>query len=212
LMAPERCSCTCKVYFVVDNRYAKQLIQELVELFKQYNLIGGSVCVDVNISDAANMCSEKMGRYVRGAVGDYDLIVVLVDSEGVDPSVVRKRILEEHVGQVDGSSSRVKILVAHPCLEAWLCEAMGIASCYSGTCGEVVDVIVSTYKGRFMRKTLKRMLPALMVKELSRKLGDYPEAMRSKGSEDELVRVLPSQLGELVREVNAHCVEQQCKS
>jgi hypothetical protein len=200
------------VYFVVDNKYAKQLVQELVELFKQYNLIGGSVCVDVNVSDAANMCSEKMGRYVKGAVGDYNLIVVLVDSEGVDPSVVRKRILEEHVGQVDGSSSRVKTLVAHPCLEAWLCEAMGIAGCYSGTCGEVVDVIVSTYKGRFMRKTLKRMLPTLMVKELSRKLGDYPEAMRSKGSKDELVRVLPSQLGELVREVNAHCVEQQCKS
>jgi hypothetical protein len=55
------------------------------------------------------------------------------------------------------------------------------------------------------------MLPALMVRELSRKLGD-PETMRSKGSKDELVRVLPSQLGELVREVNAHCVEQQCKS
>jgi hypothetical protein len=58
---------------------------------------------------------------------------------------------------------------------------------------------------------LKRMLPALMVRELSRKLGD-PEAMRSKGSKDELVRVLPSQLGELVREVSAYCVEQQCKS
>jgi len=209
-MASERCSCTCKVYFVVDNRYAKQLIKELVRLFKGYNLIGGSVCVVV--SSSVNVCNEKMGRFVRGAVGDYNLIVVLVDSEGVDPSVVRKRILEEHVGQVDGSSSRVKTLVAHPCLEAWLCEAMGIAGCYSGTCGEVVDVIVSTYKGRFMRKTLKRMLPTLMVKELSRKLGDYPEAMRSKGSKDELVRVLPSQLGELVREVNAHCVEQQCKS
>ena len=210
MMASERCSCTCKVYFVVDNTYAKQLIKELVSLLKEYSLIGGSVCVDV--SGPANMCSEKMGRFVKGAVGDYDLIVVLVDSEGVDPSVVRKCILEEHVGQVDGSSSRVKTLVAHPCLEAWLCEAMGIAGCYSGTCGEVVDVIVSMYKGRFMRKTLKRMLPTLMVKELSRKLGDYPEAMRSKGSKDELVRVLPSQLGELVREVNAHCVEQQCKS
>jgi hypothetical protein len=211
LMAPERCSRTCKVYFVVDNRYAKQLVKELVELFKQYNLIGGSVCVDVNASDAANMCSEKMGRYVRGAVGDYDLIVVLVDSEGVDPSVVRKRILEEHVGQVDESSSRVKILMAHPCLEAWLCEAMGMASCYSGTCGEVVDAIISRYEGKYEKETLKRMLPALMVRELSRKLGD-PETMRSKGSKDELVRVLPSQLGELVREVNAHCVEQQCKS
>jgi hypothetical protein len=48
-----------------------------------------------------------MGRYVRGAVSDYNLIVVLVDSEGVDPSVVRKRIFEEHVGQVDESSSRI---------------------------------------------------------------------------------------------------------
>jgi hypothetical protein len=198
------------VYFVVDNRYAKQLVQELVGLFKQYNLVGGSVCVD--ISNPVNVCSEKMGRYVRGAVSDYNLIVVLVDSEGVDPSVVRKRIFEEHVGQVDESSSRVKILIAHPCLEAWLCEAMGIASCYTGTCGEVVDVIVSTYKGRFMRRTLKRMLPTLMVKELSRKLGDYPEAMRSKGSKDELVRVLPSQLDELVMEVDASCVEHQCGS
>jgi hypothetical protein len=210
LMAPERCSCTCKVYFVVDNRYAKQLVKELVELFKQYNLVGGSVCVVV--SGPVNVCDERMGRFVKGAVGDYNLIVVLVDSEGVDPSVVRKRILGEHVGQVDGSSSRVKILVAHPCLEAWLCEAMGIAGCYSGTCGEVVDAIISRYEGKYEKETLKRMLPALMVRELSRKLGDYPEAMRSKGSKDELVRVLPSQLGELVREVNAHCVEQQCKS
>jgi len=210
LMAPERCSCTCRVYFVVDNKYAKQLVQELVELFKQYNLIGGSVCV--NISSPVNVCSEKMGRFVRGAVGDYNLIVVLVDSEGVDPSVVRKRILEEHVGHVDGSLSRVEILVAHPCLEAWLCEAMGIAGCYSGTCGEVVDAIVSRYEGKYGKKTLKRMLPTLMVRELSGKLGDYPEAVRSKGSKDELVRVLPSQLGELVREVSAHCVEQQCKS
>jgi len=212
LMASERCSCTCRVYFVVDNKYAKQLVQELVELFKQYNLIGGSVRVDVNVSDAANMCSEKMGRYVRGAVGDYNLIVVLVDSEGVDPSVVRKRILEEHVGHVDESSSRVKMLIAHPCLEAWLCEAMGIASCYSGTCHEVVDAIISRYKGKYEKKTLKRMLPALMVRELGRKLGDYPEVMRSKGSKDELVRVLPSQLGELVREVNAYCVEHRCRS
>jgi hypothetical protein len=198
------------VYFVVDNRYAKQLIQELVRLLKEYSLIGGSVCID--ISSPVNVCSEKMGRFVRGAVGDYNLIVVLVDSEGVDPSVVRKRILEEHVGQVDGSSSRVEILVAHPCLEAWLCEAMGIAGCYSGTCGEVVDAIVSRYEGKYEKETLKRMLPTLMVRELSRKLGDYPEAVRSKGSKDELVRVLPSQLGELVREVSAHCVEQQCKS
>jgi len=209
-MASERCSCTCKVYFVVDNRYAKQLVQELVGLFKQYNLVGGSVCVD--ISNPVNVCSEKMGRYVRGAVSDYNLIVVLVDSEGVDPSVVRKRILEEHVGQVDGSSSRVKILVAHPCLEAWLCEAMGIAGCYSGTCGEVVDVIVSTYKGRFKRKMLKRMLPTLMVEELSGKLRDYLEAMKSKGSGGELVRILPSQLSELVGEVNASCLEHQCRS
>jgi hypothetical protein len=196
------------VYFVVDNKYAKQLIQELVRLFRGYNLIGGNVCVDVNFSDSVNVCSEKMGRYVRGAVGDYNLIVVLVDSEGVDPSVVRKRILGEHVGQVDGSSSRVKILVAHPCLEAWLCEAMGIAGCYSGTCDEVVDAIISRYGGKYEKKTLKRMLSTLMVKELSRKLGDHPEAMRSKGSKDELVRVLPSQLGELVREVDAHCTEQ----
>jgi hypothetical protein len=210
-MAPERCSCTCKVYFVVDNTYAKQLIKELVKLLKEYGLIGGSVCVD--ISSPVNVCSEKMGRFVKEvvAVGDYNLIVVLVDSEGVDPSVVRKCILGEHVGQVDGSSSRVKILVAHPCLEAWLCEAMGIASCYSGTCGEVVDAIISRYEGKYEKETLKRMLPTLMVRELSRKLGD-PETMRSKGSKDELVRVLPSQLGELVREVNAHCLEQQCKS
>jgi hypothetical protein len=208
-MASERCSCTCRAYFFADNRYAKQLVQELVGLFKQYNLVGGSVCVD--ISNPVNLCSEKMGRYVRGAVSDYNLIVVLVDSEGVDPSVVRKRIFEEHVGQVDESSSRIKILVAHPCLEAWLCEAMGIASCYSGTCGEVVDAIISRYEGKYEKETLKRMLPALMVRELSRKLGD-PETMRSKGSKDELVRVLPSQLGELVREVNAHCTEQQCKS
>ena len=138
--------------------------------------------------------------------------MVLVDSEGVDPSVVRKRILEEHVGQVDESSSRVKILIAHPCLEAWLCEAMGIAGCYTGTCGEVVDAIISKYKGRYKKRTLKRMLPTLMVKELSRKLGDYPEAMRSKGSKDELVRVLPSQLDELVMEVDASCVEHQCGS
>jgi hypothetical protein len=208
-MASEQCSCTCKVYFVVDNRYAKQLIQELVRLLKEYSLIGGSVCID--ISSPVNVCSEKMGRFVKGAVGDYNLIVVLVDSEGVDPSVVRKRILEEHVGQVDGSSSRVKILIAHPCLEAWLCEVMGIAGCYSGTCDEVVDAIISRYKGKYEKETLKRMLPTLMVRELSRKLGD-PETPRSKGSKDELVRVLPSQLGELIREVNAHCVEQQCKS
>jgi hypothetical protein len=198
------------VYFVVDNRYAKQLVRELVGLFKQYNLVGGSVCVD--ISNPVNMCSEKMGRYVRGAVGDYNLIVVLVDSEGVDPGVVRKHIFEEHVGQVDESSSRVKVLIAHPCLEAWLCEAMGIASCYSGTCGEVVDAIISWYEGKYERETLKRMLPTLMVRELGRKLGDYPEVMRSKGSKDELVRVLPSQLGELVREVNAYCVEHRCRS
>jgi hypothetical protein len=198
------------VYFVVDNTYAKQLIRELVGLLKEYSLIGDSVYVVV--SKPVNVCSEKMGRFVKEAVGDYNFIVVLVDSEGVDPSVVRKRIFEEHVGQVDESSSRVKILIAHPCLEAWLCEAMGIAGCYSGTCGEVVDAIISKYKSRYKKRTLKRMLPTLMVKELSRKLGDYPEAMRSKGSKDELVRVLPSQLGELVREVNAHCVEQQCKS
>ncbi len=211
-MASERCSRTCKVYFVVDNRYAKQLVQELVELFKQYSLIGGSVCVDANVSDAANMCSEKMGRYVRGAVSDYNLIVVLVDSEGVDPSVVRKRIFEEHVGRIDESSSRVKILVAHLCLEAWPCEAMGIAGCYSGTCSEVVDVIVSTCKGGFKRKTLKRMLPTLMVKEPSGKLRDYPETVKSKESKDKLVRILSNQLSELVGEVNASCIEHQCRS
>jgi len=209
-MASEPCPCTCWVYFVVDNRYAKQLLLELVRLFKEYNLIGDSVRVDV--SSPVNTCDERMGRYVRGAFGDYNLIIVLVDSEGVDPSVIRKRIFEEHVRQVDESSSRVKILITHPCLEAWLCEAMGIASCYSGTCGEVVDVIVSTYKGRYTRRTLKRMLPTLMVKELSRKLRDGLEAMKSMESSDELVGMLPSQLGELVRDVNASCVEHRCRS
>jgi hypothetical protein len=89
---------------------------------------------------------------------------------------------------------------------------MGIASCYTGTCGEVVDVIIPTYEGRYTRKTLKRMLPTLMVKELSRKLRDYPKAVKSKESKDELVRILPSQLSELIGEMNAYCIEHQCRS
>jgi ribosomal protein L14 len=66
------------VYFVVDNTYAKQLIRELVGLLKEYSLIGDSVYVVV--SNTVNVCNEKMGRFVKGAVGDYNLIVVLVDS------------------------------------------------------------------------------------------------------------------------------------
>lgn len=167
----------CRIYFITDNRYAKELLRRLIQLLKEKDLVSRDV--DVRISNPVNACDIKMERYLKGAIDDYDCVVILIDSEGAEPSEIHRRVFEEHVKDVDKNLLKVKIIVAHPCLEEWLCEAMNLPNCNTGSCNDLIRAIESTLKDKY-----KKGLPTLMEKRLSK---------------------LPRQLHEVIEAINTWC-------
>ena len=186
----------CKIYFIVDNRYAKQLLLKLIQLFKDYNLVENNIYV--SISNPVNVCDNNMERYVKGAISDYDCIVILVDSEGVNPSKVYKRVFDEHVREVNENLFRVNIIIAHPCLESWLCEVVDLTNCSTGTCNDIIQALEPVLERKYTKKTL----PVLMMRKIR-------EKFNMTESKDKLIQILPRPLKELIEVINAHCTGNQ---
>jgi hypothetical protein len=175
----------CDIYSITDNTYAKQFIRSLINTLKQLNIIDKGV--KTSESNAVNVCDNTMERYIEAAIDRCRCIVIVVDSEGRDPDEVRKTIIDEHVKSFTTDLSRIRIVVAHPCLEAWLCRLMGLQSCESGTCRDIIHAIERVIGGKYDKK----LLPILTMKWLSKRIN--PEKPSSNN--------LPEQLKELLNTI-----------
>jgi len=180
----------CDVYFVIDNSYAKLLLKNLIEYLKDRNLVGRGV--SVRGSPPVNKCSNDMRKYIEVAVDKCDYIVILVDSERESPESVKRDIFEKHVRDLDVDLSRIKIIVATPCLEEWLCRLMALRDPKPKKCsGDSCDDVISAIQGVLGDVYEKRTLPAQFMKYFS-------DEVVNKCSDQAYKHCLPSTLCELL--------------
>lgn len=108
----------CRVYFIVDNTYARELVGELVKLFNDKGVLSGKVSCKA-YRQALNACDPRIGDAIRLVLQDhgYSRVVILVDTEGADPQEVSGHLLEKHVEPLGEYSLRVRVYPVHPCLE-----------------------------------------------------------------------------------------------
>jgi hypothetical protein len=183
-------SSRCDVYFIPDNSYAKQLLENLVKYLKDRNLVARSI--SAKCSPAANKCSSSMYNYINAAVDKCRYIVILVDSERESPESVKRHILEKHVRGLNVDSSRIKIIVATPCLEEWLCKLIALRNSKPEKCsGDLCDDFISAIQGVLGDVYEKKMLPSLFMKHFS-------DEVVEKCSDRAYKHRLPSSLCELL--------------
>jgi hypothetical protein len=161
----------CEVYFIIDNKYAKELIKKLMSIIRDKFV---NVGIDPYISSPVNVCSDKMRRFIEWGLERGYCIIIVVDTEGVKPDEVRERIINEHVKDLGiNDPNRVKIILAHPCLEAWLAELLNLNVGNAINCKDVKDTI----KHRLNMKDYDSyLLPNLIERHLRDRLeiGDVP--------------------------------------
>jgi hypothetical protein len=154
------------IYFIVDNKYSKELIIKLIKIVRNKFVRAGVV----HVSRPVNVCSNKIGRFIREGLGEGFCVVIVVDTEGEKPEDVKARIIDEHFRDLGFNSERVKIITAHPCLEAWLAELLN-----SNTRGVDYKDIKDIIKRR-IKDYKSRLLPGLIERRLGSRLevGDPP--------------------------------------
>ena len=153
----------CEVYFIIDNRYAKELIKKLMSIIRN-ELANVGIAY---ISRPVNVCSNKMGRFIEEGLNESHCVIIIADTEGVEPDEVRERIINEHVKDLRiNDPNRVKIILAHPCLEVWLAELLNLNVRGATNCRDVIDVIKSRIKGYN-----SHLLPDLIERHLRDGLG-----------------------------------------
>ena len=118
------------------NIYAKELIRVLLERLGLRLRVRRS-------EQAVNICDAELGRYLKAGVLDCGCAVVVADTEGLDPHQVIDAVAEHLrdvglrpqlsfdkdrlVGLISlESGGRIAVVLAHPCLEAWLGELLEI--------------------------------------------------------------------------------------
>ena len=159
-------SSRCDVYFIPDNSYAKQLLESLIKYLKDRNLVARGVSARCSL--AVNKCTSDMYNYINTAVDKCRYIVILVDSERESPENVRRHILEKHVRGLNVDLSRIKIIVATPCLEEWLCKLIALRDSKLERCrGDTCDDFISAIQVVLGDVYEKRMLPSLFMKYFS---------------------------------------------
>jgi len=141
------------IYFIVDNKYSKELIIKLISIVRNKFVRAGVV----HVSRPVNVCSNKMGRFIKEGLGEGLCVVIVVDTEGDKPEDVKARIIDEHLKDLGFNRERVKIITAHPCLEAWLAELLNLNT-RGVNCKDVKDII----KRRI--KDYESHLPSLATK------------------------------------------------
>jgi hypothetical protein len=125
------------IYFIVDNKYSKELIIKLISIVRNKFVRVGVV----HISRPVNVCSNKMGRFIGDGLGKGHCVIIVVDTEGEKPEDVKARIIDEHLKDLEFNRERVKIITAHPCLEAWLAELLNLNTRGVANCKDVKDII-----------------------------------------------------------------------
>jgi hypothetical protein len=69
----------CEVYFIIDNRYAKELIKKLMSIIRN-ELANVGIAY---ISRPVNVCSNKMGRFIKEGLKESHCVIIIADTEGV---------------------------------------------------------------------------------------------------------------------------------
>jgi hypothetical protein len=173
----------CKVYFIIDNRYAKELIKKLMSIIRN-ELANIGIAY---ISRPVNVCSNKMRSYIKEGLKESHCVIIIADTEGVEPDEARERIINEHVKDLGiNDPNRVKIILAHPCLEAWLAELLNLNVGGATNCGDIIDVI--------RRSRIKDYDSYLLPSLIERHLRNMP------GAGD-----VPSFLSEFINAVKSCC-------
>jgi len=154
------------IYFIVDNKYSKELIIKLMSIVRNKFVRAGVV----HVSRPVNVCSNKMGRFIKEGLGNGHCVVIVVDTEGDKPEDVKARIIDEHLKDLEFNRERVKIITAHPCLEAWLAELLNLNT-RGVNCKDVKDIIK-----RHVKDYEPHLLPGLVERHLRSRLevGDPP--------------------------------------
>jgi hypothetical protein len=154
------------IYFIVDNKYSKELIIKLISIVRNKFVRAGVAYV----SRPVNVCSNKMGRFIKEGLGKGHCVVIVVDTEGEKPEDVKARIIDEHLKDLEFNRERVKIITAHPCLEAWLAELLNLNT-RGVNCKDVKDIIK-----RHIKDYESHLLPGLVERHLRSRLevGDPP--------------------------------------
>jgi hypothetical protein len=154
------------IYFIVDNKYSKELVIKLISIVRNKFVRAGVV----HVSRPVNVCSNKMGRFIKEGLGEGHCVVIVVDTEGEKPEDVEARIIDEHLKDLEFNRERVKIITAHPCLEAWLAELLNLNT-RGVNCKDVKDIIK-----RHIKDYESHLLPGLVERHLRSRLevGDPP--------------------------------------
>jgi hypothetical protein len=155
------------IYFIVDNKYSKELIEKLRSIvINKFVNVGKPP-----VSGPVNVCSNKMGRFIRDGLGNGHCVIIVVDTEGEKPEDVKARIIDEHLKDLEFNRERVKIITAHPCLEAWLAELLNLNTRGVANCKDVKNTIK-----RRIKDYESHLLPGLVEKHLRSRLevGDLP--------------------------------------
>ena len=155
----------CEVYFIIDNRYAKELIKKLMSIIRN-ELANVGIAY---ISRPVNVCSNKMGRFIEERLNESHCVIIIADTEGVEPDEVGERIVNKHFKDLGiNDYNRVKIILAHPCLETWLAELLNLNVGDATNCGDVKSVIKSRIKDEDYDSY---RLPGLIERHLRNRLG-----------------------------------------
>ncbi|MCG2885832.1 MAG: hypothetical protein L7H03_04955, partial [Vulcanisaeta sp.] len=116
-----------------------------------------------------NVCSNKMGRFIEEGLKENHCVIIIADTEGVEPDEVRERIVNKHFKDLGiNDPNRVKIILAHPCLEAWLAELLNLNVGGATNCRDVISVIKSRIKDEDYDSY---RLPGLIERHLRNRLG-----------------------------------------
>jgi hypothetical protein len=156
-------------------------------MLKRHDLVDKNI--HISVSSPLNRCDNRIDRYVRTALDEYnyDHVIILIDSEGEDPEIIRRKIIEEHLRDIDNKLNKVSIIVAHPCLESILCKVMNLSGCETGTCHDIIRII----EQKIRREYEKKMFQTLMIKELSRRL-------ENASNIDHFINYLPEELKKII--------------
>jgi len=161
----------CRVYFIIDNRYAKELVEKLISIIRSRFI---NIGIDKQFSSPVNVCSDKMRRFIEWGLKRGYCVIIIADTEGIKPDEIRERIINEHVKDLRiNDPNRVKIILAHPCLEAWLAELLNLNVGNAINCKDVKDTIRHRLN---MKDYDSYLLPNLIERHLRDRLeiGDVP--------------------------------------
>ena len=85
------------IYFIVDNKYSKELIKKLKSIvINKFVNVGKPP-----VSRPVNVCSNKMGRFIKEGLGEGHCVVIVVDTEGRSLKMSRLVLLMNILGTWD---------------------------------------------------------------------------------------------------------------